>query len=173
MLGKVAALRSVDFSVDRVGGISLAGVDVSGVSSFDDIGLLDAGRITAGVATKRLPLRMTVFVAAANPSDNPSARMLRLDWSLFLNHTETVRGIVEQAVDIPTGQTVAIPVAVEVNLADFFDSGARDLVNLVLGLTGQGSRPTDVRLRATPTIDTPIGPIAYPRPIDIVRTRVQ
>lgn len=171
-LRQIAALRSVDFSVDRVGDVALAGIDLSRINSYDDIGLLDAGRLAAGVATRRLPLRLTVFVAASNPAANSvTARMVRMDWALFLNNTETVRGIVEQAVDIPSGQTVAIPVSVELNLVDFFDRGARDLVDLALGLSGQGGRPTDIRLRATPTVDTPIGPISYPRPIDIVRTR--
>lgn len=171
-LKQIAALRSVDFSVDRVGDVALAGIELSRFDSYDDIGLLDAGRLAAGVATGRLPLRLTVFVAAANPSANSvTARLVRLDWALFLNNTETVRGIVEQAVEIPSGQTVAIPVSVELNLVDFFDRGARDLVDLALGLSGQGGRPTDVRLRATPTIDTPVGPISYPRPIDIVRIR--
>jgi hypothetical protein len=41
-------------------------------------------------------------------------------------------------------------------------------VNLALSLSGRGGAPTEVTLRATPTIETALGPIRYPRPITIV-----
>jgi hypothetical protein len=55
---------------------------------------------------------------------------------------------------------------------DFFEGSAQDLVNLALSLTGQGGEPTEVSLRATPTVDTALGPIRYPRPITIVSREI-
>jgi len=65
-----------------------------------------------------------------------------------------------------------VPISMSLNLVDFFQGSARDLVNLALSLTGQGGAPTEVALRATPTVETAIGPIRYPQPITIVSHEV-
>jgi hypothetical protein len=57
---------------------------------------------------------------------------------------------------------------VRLNLVDFFEGSAQDLLELALSLSGQGGEPKSVALRATPIIDTPLGPMRYPRPITIV-----
>jgi hypothetical protein len=59
-------------------------------------------------------------------------------------------------------------VIIELDLVDFFDRNLRDLVELALSISGQGGEPKNVSLQATPTIDTPIGEMEYPRPITIL-----
>ena len=45
-LQQVLALRNVDFTVDRVSDLRLAGVELGGVTSFADVGFADAARLT-------------------------------------------------------------------------------------------------------------------------------
>jgi len=59
-----------------------------------------------------------------------------------------------------------------VNLYEFFGGSAESLLNLAAGLAGLNADPTRITLRATPTINTPIGPIAYPTPITIATRTV-
>jgi Amt family ammonium transporter len=58
------------------------------------------------------------------------------------------------------------------DLIDFFEGSAQDLVELALSLSGQGGSPREVTLRATPSVDTALGPISYPQPITIVSQEI-
>jgi hypothetical protein len=89
-------------------------------------------------------------------------------WTLFLEDTETVSGEIEQEYELPPGRPTDIPVDVELDLFDFFERSGPDLVDLALNLAGAGGAPKQVSVRASPTINTALGPITYPQPITIV-----
>lgn len=172
-LREVASLRKVDFDLDRVSNVRLAGIDVSRIRSYEDLGMMDVARLTAAVATKKLPLDLVVHVRAENPPENRvQARLVRLDWTLFLDDHETVSGIFDEPVAFEPGEARDLPVTVSLDLVQFFDKSARDLVELALALSGQGGAPKRISLKATPTIDTALGPIRYPNPITIVSREV-
>jgi hypothetical protein len=169
---ELAALRSVDFDFGQVGDVRLAGIDVMNVRSIGDLGILDGARVAAAVAERRLPLTFTVGVLGTNPESNQTtARLIRLDWSLFLDETETVSGVLDGPIALPPGETVNIPVGVALDLFEFFDRSAGDMVKLAGGLTGVTDQATRIRIQATPTVDTPLGPIRYPEPVSIVNVR--
>jgi len=172
-LQQFAALRNVAFSLDGVSGLTLAGVDLERVASFSDLGLRDVAAVTMAVTKNRLPMELRLHVLAENPADNGvDARLVQMDWTLFLQDRETLSGIVEDAVVLPPGVPTEVPIAIQMDLMDFFQGSAQDLVELALSLTGQGGAPKDVSLRATPVVDTPLGPIRYPQPITIVSAEV-
>jgi len=52
-LQQIAALRNVEFSLDRVSDLRLAGIDLGRIHSFEDLGILDAGRMALAVSQKR------------------------------------------------------------------------------------------------------------------------
>lgn len=167
LLSQVTALRRVDFTIDRASNVRLAGVLLDDVRSFGDLGAVEAGRIALAVGRQEVPLEFDLHVLAENPEDNPTARMMHMDWTLLLEERETVSGSFEQDVALPPGETQDVPIPISLDAYEFFASNARDLVELALSLTGQGGRPKDVALRATPVVDTPLGPIRYPEPITI------
>jgi len=172
-LQQIAALRDVDFVVDRVSNLRLAGVDLSAVRSYADLSLADAGRVALAVQQRSLPMDFRLHLTATNPADNSvDARLVRMDWTLLLQQRETVSGTFAQETLLRRGQPTDVPIQISLNLVDFFQESARDLVDLALSLAGQGGTPTEVTLRATPTVDTAIGPIRYPQPITIVSREV-
>ena len=172
-LRELTALQRVDFALDQVRNVRLAGVQLDGIRSVTDVAALDLARIGAAVAGGDLPLEMDVVVDALNPADNPTqARLVRMDWTLLLENRETVSGSLTEAVTLQPGVSTAIPISVGLDLVDFFQGSSRDLVELVLSLAGEGGTPTNVSLRAMPTIDTALGPIQYPRPITVVSKTV-
>lgn len=167
-LQEIASLRSVQFWLDRITGLRLAGVDLSGLRSPADLSLSGGARVASAVAVGKLPLSFTLHMLAENPASNPvTARLLRMQWTLLLEDKETVSGRIQQAYELLAGQPTDIPVDVSLDLLRFFERSGRDLVDLALNLAGAGGQPKRVALRATPTIDTPLGPISYPRPITI------
>ena len=168
-LREISALKSVDFILERVNQINLAGVNLDEVRSYEDLTIMDAARLTAAVGRRELPLSLTVNVSATNPSDNPvTARMVNLDWTLLLDENETISGTFADNRELPPGVPVAVPIGVELDLFAFFDRSAQDLFELVQAVAGRNGSPKRISLRARPTIDTPIGPIRYPNDITIV-----
>lgn len=168
-LQQIAALRDVDFAIDRVSGVHLAGIDLSGIRSYQDLGITEVGRLTLAASQGTLPLDFELHLTATNPADNASdARLVRLDWTLLLQDRETVRGVFADRTLLPRGQPTDVPITMSLDLVEFFQGSARDFVELALAVSGRGGTPQEVALRATPSIDTSLGPIRYPQPITIV-----
>ena len=170
---QVASLSQLDFALSGVVSPRLAGVDLDSVRSPDDVSPTDMVRLGTAVLRDDLPFDFTLLVSAGNPESNSvDARMMRLDWTLLLDDRETVSGFTEPDVLISPGSTAEIPTVVSLNLLEFFDSGLPDLIDLALAVAGQGGDAKRVKLQATPTVSTSLGPIKYPQPIIIVSREV-
>jgi hypothetical protein len=172
-LQQIAALRQVDFALERIAEVRLAGVDLDRVRSYSDLTVTDVARLTLALSEDRLPLAFELIVQGENPADNGvDARLVRFDWTLLLEDRETVSGVFDREVVFAPGQPTTFPLAIELDLVEFFEGNARDLADLALSLSGQGGRPRNVALRATPTISTALGPIRYPGAITVVSVDV-
>lgn len=172
-LQQIASLRQVAFALDGVADGRLAGVEIGRLRDAGNLSALDIGRITVAMARRDVPLDFTVNVRATNPAENgTTASLVKLAWTLFLDDKETISGEVDSVVALPPGQATRIPLRMRLNLAEFVDGPAEDLVNLALSVAGLDADPTRITLRALPTVDTPIGPIRYPAPITIVNGNV-
>lgn len=168
-LREIASLRSVEFALDRVAEAELAGVEIQRLRSYQDLRASDVARISAAVASGELPLSFELFVAARNPEENRvQARMVRMAWTLLVEERETISGVVDEAFTLPPGEIRHIPITIQLDLVEFFDANLRDLVELALSFGGQGGEPKNIKLRAIPTIDTPVGAIEYPESITII-----
>jgi len=78
---------------------------------------------------------------------------------------ETLSGVFDGDVLLRPGQPTDVPITISLNLVDFFEGSAQDLLELALSLAGQGGAPKDVALRATPVIDTPWDPCVIYGPL--------
>ncbi len=168
-LQEIAALRLVDFSLGAVAEPRLAGIDLTRVRSYRDLRPADAIGLAAAVRERKLPFEFTLHVDGANPADNRSAaRLVNLEWTLFLDDRETVGGQLDREFLIEPGRSVDIPLRIDLDLLKFFKDDLEKLVGVALGVSGPdgGSR---LRLAARPTITTPLGPMRYPGQITIAR----
>lgn len=166
-LQQFANLRNVDFDLDRVANGFVAGVNLDNLMQSRRVGVADGARITAAALRGEVPLEFTLFVGADNPEGNPVADLVELDWTLFLDGTQTVSGVYNDVTSMPPGQRTLLPVDIELDLVRFFGSNAGDLIDLIGDIAGDGSQPTILRLEAQPTIRTSLGPIRYPGTISI------
>ena len=164
------ALSQVRFDIDTIREIRLAGVRLDNVRQPSDISPYDYGRIAVAATRREMPLEMELHLAANNPaSNNTTARLARFQWTLLLNQHETVSGALDTVYTFAPGTPTDVRIPVRLDLARYFSSNVSDALDLALGLSGLSSKQTDVELRATPTIETPLGPIQYPQPISIRR----
>ena len=171
---ELAALTQVGFSYDRVSGAQIAGVALSGIDSYDDIGPLDVARLAVAIGLKDVPLDLTVHLTALNPSTNDvNARMTALDWAYLVDGGEIVVGRLSEPHIFPPGEPRDVPVVVTVNLVRFFGTDGRALLETALVLAGQRTSTKRVTMRLTPSIETPAGKISYALPITLDLSRVQ
>ncbi|HLT48257.1 MAG TPA: hypothetical protein VK002_13565 [Rubricoccaceae bacterium] len=170
-LQQLAALRQVDFDLGGVDGGRLAGVDIDRVRTTQQLRPTDLARLTAAAARGEMPLAFTLHVDATNPEDNGvPARLVQLDWTLLVDGAETISGVFNDERLIQPGTTADLPISMRLDLLDFFDESAPELINLALNLAGAGGDPARLALRARPTINTSLGPITYPGYITITHT---
>lgn len=171
-LREVSNLRKVQFAIDRVSNPRMAGVDLSGFESYEDLRTTDVLRLGSSLSDGELPMAFTLNVEATNPSSNSAnARLTAMDWTLLLEDEETVAGRFEQEVVLPPGEPKKVAVGVELDLVRFFEDNLRGLVNLASVIV-RNEPPQTIKLRVQPTVNTKLGPIEYPSPITVVSNRV-
>lgn len=160
-------LSPLNFSLQRVSSLQIAGIDVTRTKSVEELNMFQVARATLAVSRKNIPLNLTVHIQSENPVSNQiAAKLVNMDWTLILDGRRTISGVIDRPVTIPAGSSREIPLRLTLNLFDFFnDKSALDLLDLALAFAGEGGGiPRGVALEIHPTVDTPFGPIKYGRP---------
>lgn len=171
-LREVSNLRKAQFAIDRVSNPRLAGVNLSGLESYQDLRSIDVLRLGSSLSEGKLPMAFTLNLEVTNPSSNSAnARLTAMDWTLLLKDKETVAGRFEQEVILPPGEPKNVAVQVELDLVRFFEDNLQGLVNLASAIV-ENEPPQTVKLRVQPTVNTSLGPIEYPSPITVVSKQV-
>ena len=166
-LNQIAALRQVDFQLDGVSNAFVAGVDLNRAQN-GQLGATDLARLGVAAARGSAPLTFNLNVGAENPSGNgAAARLVSLDWTLFLDNTETVSGVYNDERLIAPGTRTTLPISIEVDLVRFFGRNVGDLARLAGTVAGVQSQRQAIRLEARPSINTQFGRIQYPGKISI------
>ena len=176
-LNALAGLSRIQFKLQDVGRVQLAGIDITTKHQVTDFSILDGINLANAFRTGKFPLTFTLNVAAKNPNanDNSNATLSQLQlsdfpWRLLIDQHETISGGLGSPISIPGGGTTQIiPLQVSVDLKQFFgNQGYNDMINLALAVAGQGA--AKLQLKAQPTMRTPIGSVKYPNEITIVNT---
>jgi hypothetical protein len=145
----------------------LAGVNIQDKHSLSDLSLMEMAKIGGVLAGGTLPLTFDLNVGIKNPNPDLAA-MNKLDWILIIDDVEMTRGILNQRIEIPAGTTLTFPVAMSLDLMKSLGGKSGDaLINFALNLSGTGSHPSRIKLKAKPTIMIGTTPIEYPGYITI------
>jgi hypothetical protein len=167
-LKETVALRQVDFRFDRITDPAIAGLPLTRLARYEDLSMIDVGRLALAVASKDVPLDITVHLQGKNPADNnTTARLVKLDWSYLVDDREIITGQLAQEFVFPAGETRDLPLGVRFNLIQFFGNDGKVLFDTAVALSGQQTTTRKAALRLTPTIESPLGPIRYPVPITL------
>ena len=171
----VTNAQRLQWKLGNVSGMNVSGVDISRVSSLSSINPLDLIKLTTAVGSGKLPTSFTLNLLAKNPEGQGGAKnstdvIKSVAWRLLIDNAETITGNVSGPVTIPgVGQTATIPVAINIDLMQFFkNEGLQNLVGLALGIGGKSGSASRLSLKIQPTIDTFLGPITYPGEITVI-----
>ncbi|MBX7045198.1 MAG: hypothetical protein K1X86_05095 [Ignavibacteria bacterium] len=152
-------LQRLQFKLGSVNNFNAAGVNVSNLTSFSQIGILDIANLTANVTQGKLPVGFTLNLIAKNPntaggSANSSSLLKRMEWNLYIDDTPTINGVLNNIVVPGTGQESTIPMTVSMDLMQYIKGqGLENLVNLALAIGGRNGSSSRLSLRAKPTVE--------------------
>jgi hypothetical protein len=175
VLDAITNLQRLQFKLDRVTGMKVAGVALSNIGSISNLSILDAANLLANFTQGKLPVEFTLNVLAKNPNDGTggtkqsSAVIENLAWRLFIDNNETINGNVGNITVPGVGQATNIPIRMSFDLLKFFkDAGYENVINLALALGGKNGSSSRITLKVKPTVSTIIGPITYPGEFDVI-----
>lgn len=175
LMDAITNVQRLQFRLDKVTGMSLAGVPLTNIAAISNLGLMDAANILANFTQGKLPVSFTLNVLAKNPNDgtggtkNTAAVIKNLAWRLFIDNNETINGNIRD-VSVPgVGESTNIPIGMSFDLLKFFkDAGYDNILNLALALGGKNGSSSRVTLKVKPTVETVFGPITYPGEFDVI-----
>jgi hypothetical protein len=152
-----------EFRVATVENTMLAGVNVQQIRKLTDLNLMQAARITQSYAGGSLPLSLTVNVDVKNPNATPAA-MNSMEWIMLIDDKEIVDGVVNDRIDIAANGGISkLPIRISTDLRKILSNmSTEEAVNMGLGLSGSGNKPTRVTLKVKPSILVGQTLIKYP-----------
>ena len=176
LLDTISNLQRLQFKLGTIDNMSVAGVHIKSIRTVSDFSIMDGAKLLNSFTNGQLPVSFTLNVLAKNPNDgtggtsHTTAIIKSLAWRLFLDDKETINGNIPNSIEVPgVGQATTIPVVMSLDLLSFFkNQGYESLINLALALGGVSGSSARVTLKATPTVDTFLGPITYPGEISII-----
>ncbi len=155
------------FKLKTVKNLRLANVDVQKVKDYKQLNMMDVINLTSAVTSGKIPLTFTLNMEVKNPNQKLAA-MNRLNWILLIDGIEMTSGVVEQRVEIPSGNSTVLPMKMKVDLKEVLKGEtAKSIINFGLNLADASDKPTRITLKAKPTIVVAGRPISYPDYITI------
>lgn len=170
-------LQRIQFKIAGVTNFRLLGIDITNKRNVSDFSVGDALKLSNAFASRKFPSEFILNIDAKNPNDgtsqqrntNTTASITSFDWRLIIDDVQTVNGNIASPVSVPgKGQTVVIPLTVNIDLYEFFGkAGYERVINLALALAGEGGT-SRLKLDAKPSVRIGNIPITYPGRITIV-----
>jgi hypothetical protein len=147
--------------------MKLAGINIQDKNTLSDFSIMEMARIGSVIAGGTLPLTFDLNMQAKNPNPGTAA-MNKMDWIMIIDDIEMTRGVLNQRIEIPANMVSEFPVAMNLDLMKSLNGKSGDaLINFALNLAGSGSRPSQIKLKAKPTVMIGTTPIEYPGYITI------
>jgi len=161
---QIKALEKCRYRVISASGISVAGTDVKRLMNNQDINLGSLPALAFGLLRKDVPLRATLNMEIENPAGNLAA-INQFEYKVLINNQELAEGFVDRQVSIAAGQSVVVPVAVNVNVYQFISNNK--VMSEISDFLRGGDRKGLVTLKIKPSIMVAGALIKYPGYITI------
>lgn len=169
-------ITRLKYKISSASNYQIAGIDVRNKKSVKDFNAVDILKLSTGLMKGNLPLTFVLNIEAKNPNDGSGGypatdiSIANFPWRLFVNDKEVVSGELKEPILVPgRGESTIIPLQIQFDVAKSFkEKSLDDLLGLVLQIAGAGGSTSNLKLKAQPSLGTPIGNIKYPEEITIV-----
>lgn len=165
---QIKALEKCKYRVVSASGISVAGTDVKRLMNNQELNLASLPALAFGLLRRDVPLRASLNLEITNPSGNIAA-INQFEYKILINNQELVNGFVDQQVSVSPGQSVVVPVAVNVNIYQFISNQQvmSEITDFMRGANGGPERKGLVTLKIRPSILVGGALVKYPGFISI------
>ncbi|MEY3314312.1 MAG: hypothetical protein RLZZ578_1832, partial [Bacteroidota bacterium] len=108
----ISSMKEVQFRIGSVSEVSIGGVNVRGKSKVTDFSVSETIALANRVASKSLPLSLTVNIEARNPNEsvqgngismNGIATLRSMEWRLLIDGVPTISGVIQGPITLPAG----------------------------------------------------------------------
>ena len=165
---QIKALEACTYKVKNVNQISLAGTYLAKLINEQNFSLTSLPGVALGLLRKDIPLSAKLNLEITNPSSNLAA-INQFEYKILVNNTDLAEGIINQAVSIPQGQTVSVPVQMTSNIYGLISNG--NVLNDIIKAAQKGSKSDEklglLTIKIKPTIMIGNTPVKYPGYITI------
>ena len=167
---KMVNFSKCTFYYHSVENVNLAGVSFKDKKSFSDFSIIDLGKLSAALISRKMDVTMDVNIEAVNPNAKP-AGISRLEWKLFLDDVEILSGYTEDKIEIPGSGSQVFPVHIKFDILQYcHDKESKAVANLVLNLMDMGEEESRLKIKLKPSVHVAGVRLAYPGYITIHRS---
>jgi hypothetical protein len=165
---QIKALEDCTYKITSVNAVTLAGTDLKRLVGQQDFNIASLPGVALGLLRKDIPLRANLNLEINNPSAKLAA-INQFEYKILVNNTDLAEGMVNQAVSIPQGQTVTVPVQMSANIYGLLSSG--NVLNDIIKAAQKGAKSDEklglLTIKIKPTIMIGNTPVKYPGYITI------
>ena len=170
-------VKRLKFQLGTIDNIRLSGISIQGKNKIEDFNAMDGLNLVQAFATKKMPVQFTLNIIAENPNNGTGGyprtdiSLKSFPWKLYIDNKETISGNIQRPIVVPgVGEATVFPLGIEIDLYQLFGSqGYKGVLDLALRIAGTSNTPVDIKLTAKPVIGSPIGDLAYPDELTIVK----
>jgi hypothetical protein len=160
---QIKALEDCTYKITSVNAVTLAGTDLKRLVGQQDFNIASLPGVALGLLRKDIPLRANLNLEINNPSAKLAA-INQFEYKILVNNTDLAEGMVNQAVSIPQGQTVTVPVQMSANIYGLLSSG--NVLNDIIKAAQKGAKSDEklglLTIKIKPTIMIGNTPVKYP-----------
>jgi len=161
---QIKALERCTYKVLSASNLTVAGTDVKKLVDNQDFNIGSLPALAFGLLRKDVPMRATLNLEITNPTGDLAA-INQFDYKVLINNQELVDGFVNQQVSIPSGQSVVVPVALNVNVYQFISN--QKVMSEISDFLRGGDKKGLVTLKIKPSIMIGGTVVKYPGYITI------
>jgi len=161
---QIKALERCTYKVLSASNLTVAGTDVKRLVDNQDFNIGSLPALAFGLLRKDVPMRATLNLEITNPTGDLAA-INQFDYKVLINNQELVDGFVNQQVSIPSGQSIVVPVALNVNVYQFISN--QKVMSEISDFLKGGDRKGLVTLKIKPSIMIGGTVVKYPGYITI------
>ena len=161
---QIKALERCTYKVLSASNLTVAGTDVKKLVDNQDFNIGSLPALAFGLLRKDVPMRATLNLEITNPTGDLAA-INQFDYKVLINNQELVDGCVNQQVSIPSGQSIVVPVALNVNVYQFISN--QKVMSEISDFLRGGDKKGLVTLKIKPSIMIGGTVVKYPGYITI------
>ncbi|MHA4896429.1 hypothetical protein ACXZ1K_16875 [Pedobacter sp. PWIIR3] len=115
---QIKALEKCTYRITSAEEIFIGGTNVKKLLENQEINLASLPGLAFGLLRKDVPLKTKLNLEIKNPTGD-DASINEFEYKILINNAQLAEGVVNQAVNVLAGQSVVVPVNMDVNLYPF------------------------------------------------------